>query len=75
MTFHALDLIIYIALGILLFIALPREFKYEAGIIMGAIIILVYTAIYLWLFAFSDYNWTDIIDNIINYFSNFIIVW
>ncbi len=75
MIFHALDLIVYIVLAILLFIALPQEYKYEMGIVTGTLIMLVYTALYIYLFVFIDYNWLDIINNIIAYFNQITIVW
>ena len=64
MTIHFLDFIMYIVLVGVIWKALEvisgGELTEELGGIVGLIIILVFTIIYVILFVFCDYNWVDI---------------
>ena len=64
---HWLDLIMYFVLFILGRLFLPKEFKEEAGAMMGIMFFLFYTIFYLIFFVVIDYNWIDIFHNIYHY--------
>jgi len=62
---HILDLIMYVVLSILLWIAIDKlfngEFTNELGAIAGFFIMAIFTIIYVILFAFyPDWNWVDL---------------
>ena len=75
---HTLDLIMYLALVPIIWklieIMSDGEFTQELGAIAGALIMAVFTIIYLILFYWVDYNWIDIFhsirDGVINWYSN-----
>jgi hypothetical protein len=75
---HILDLIIYlISIPILwkiIDVMSNGEFVEELGTLVGYLIIIVYTIIYVILFVWVDYNWIDIFhsirDGVINWYSN-----
>ena len=75
---HILDLIMYLALVPIIWklieIMSDGEFTQELGAIAGALIMAVFTIIYLILFYWVDYNWIDIFhsirDGVINWYSN-----
>lgn len=64
MTIHFLDFIMYIALvGVIwkvLEVISGGELTEELGGVVGLIIILAFTIIYVILFVFCDYDWADI---------------
>lgn len=61
MEFHMLDLIMYIIIGIIIWICLPSDFKEELGILVGWAIMLIYTVVYLILFsAYPNWDWIDL---------------
>jgi len=65
---HILDLIMYIILIPIIWklieVMSDGEFTQELGVIAGALIMAVFTIIYVILFWFCDYNWIDIFHNI-----------
>jgi len=69
MEFHALDLIMYIIFSIIIWVAfLPDDFKEELGCIGGIMIMMVYTIVYLILFAvWPNWNWIDIFSSIFSF--------
>jgi hypothetical protein len=75
---HILDLIIYlISIPILwkiIDVMSNGEFVEELGTLVGYLIVIVYTIIYVILFVWVDYNWIDIFhsirDGVINWYSN-----
>jgi hypothetical protein len=64
MTLHILDFIMYIVLVIILWNLLDLisggELTEELGSLAGLGIILVFTAIYVIMFVFCGWDWTDI---------------
>ena len=75
---HILDLIIYlISIPILwkiIDVMSNGEFVEELGTLVGYLIVIAYTIIYVILFVWVDYNWIDIFhsirDGVINWYSN-----
>jgi len=75
---HILDLIMYVLCCFLLWklieVMSDGEFTQELGAIAGALIMAVFTIIYVILFWFCDYNWIDIFHNVkdglIKWYSN-----
>ena len=60
---NILDLVMYIIfLGIIIWI-LGDEYTTELGGLLGLVVIMVYTAIYIVFFVLIDYNWIDLIHN------------
>jgi hypothetical protein len=62
---HALDFIMYIVLAVLLWLAIDKltdgEYTHELGTLGGILIEIVFTIVYIILFAFyPDWNWVDI---------------
>ncbi len=57
---HILDLIMYIVLAIILWFTLNDEYTHELGTFIGICIMFIYTIIYMILFVWIDYNWSDI---------------
>lgn len=62
MDFHTLDLIMYILLSLLIwYVILPKDWTTELGTLIGWFIMLIFTILYLILFAiYPDWNWGDI---------------
>ena len=67
---HILDLIMYFVTAGLLWFIMDKisggDLTEEIGVVIGWMIMLVYTIIYIILFAFCSYNWIDIYHSIIN---------
>jgi hypothetical protein len=61
--FHVLDLVMYAVIGYIIFRMLGDEFTQEIGALVGMMVMVVYTIIYVILFAFCDYNWIEIFQN------------
>lgn len=60
---HILDWIMYFVLyAIIWFFILPKDFRYELGIILGWSIMFTFTIIYVAIFCF--YDWIDIFNGI-----------
>jgi len=57
----------YIVLLVVIICLLPEDFKEEIGGIIGCFVMIVYTIIYVTIFVFIDYNWTDIFDSIAHF--------
>lgn len=64
MDFHILDLIMYIIIGVIIWLIQPDEHIEEVGCVIGVGILFIYTIIYLIIFAVFDVNWIDIFDSI-----------
>jgi hypothetical protein len=67
MAIHILDLVIYfLSLIIIWKFILPKEYKYEMGILVGIFYSVIYSLIYFILFSFY-YNWVDIFTSLFNF--------
>lgn len=64
MTLHFLDLVMYIVLVFVIWWILDiisnGEFTHELGGLIGMMVIIVFTIIYVIMFVFCDWNWSDI---------------
>ena len=60
MDFHILDFILYIMIGVIIWLIQPDEDLEE----VGCVILFIYTIIYLIIFAVFDVNWIDIFNSI-----------
>lgn len=64
MTLHILDFIMYIVLVIVLWYAIDLisegELTEELGCLIGLAIIAVFTIVYIIMFVFCGWDWTDI---------------
>jgi hypothetical protein len=66
MSIHILDIFIYlISIPIIWIFILPKQFKYEMGILAGIFWMIIYSIAYSIFFSF--YNWSDLILNFIDY--------
>lgn len=61
---HVLDFLMYIVFLYIIIKLLGDEYTQELGGIVGIIVIILYTIIYLILFVWVDYNWIDIFKSI-----------
>lgn len=77
MEFHMLDLIMYLVIGIIIwFVFLPNDFKEELGALIGITIMLVYSILYLVLFAIiPNWNWVDIFAHVLDFSSGINLKW
>ncbi|MCK9446767.1 hypothetical protein M0Q50_07910 [bacterium] len=64
MDFHALDLITWLVICILLHIFAPEEHKEEMGILVYVFVVFIFTAIWVILFVFCGYNVADLFNSI-----------
>ena len=64
MTLHFLDFIMYIVLVVILWYVLDfisgGDFTHEIGGLVGMMVIIAFTIIYVIMFVFCGYDWTDI---------------
>ena len=64
MSIHLVDLIMYFILLVLLWHLIDKlsnsEYTEELGVLIGLVIVLIYTAIYIVIFAYFDNNWVDL---------------
>lgn len=60
MDFHVLDLITWLVMCVLLHIFAPKEHKEEAGILVYIFVVIIFTVIWVILFAFCGYNVADL---------------
>jgi hypothetical protein len=63
MEFHALDLITWFVICILIHIILPRDFTEEIGGLVYVGIVFVFSIVWLILFVFCGFNVIDIINS------------
>jgi len=61
MEINILDLIFYVVFGIINWVCLPSEFKFEFGMLVGWAIMILYTLLYLIIFAVFDINVIDLL--------------
>lgn len=60
MEIHWLDILIYFIGLVIIYLCLPEEYKFEMGIIVGFIIMLIYSVIYFIIFGLCGVNVIDI---------------
>lgn len=63
MDFHALDLITWFVICVLLYVLAPEQYKEEIGILAYVFVVLIFTIIWVILFGFCGFNVIDIINS------------
>lgn len=64
MEIHWLDIAVYFISASLLWLILPKNYKFETGILVGWSIMIIYTFIYIILFGLCDFNIINIFNSI-----------
>jgi hypothetical protein len=61
MTLHYFDIIAYVVGLILIYLVSPDDWKHELGILALLFVMIIYTIIFVIVFAFLDYNVVDLL--------------